>query len=101
MGLTCFPELPLLIYEPGQQPHLALGQISAHLGENQKRTWEVGTKRGHTIEIDFFELVVCLALRKQQHDRPMDNIRVAHRVPTLSGLSPTSSTGSTTKLQKE
>jgi hypothetical protein len=33
--------------------------------------------------------------------QPMDNIRVAHRLPTLSGLSPTSSTGSTTKLQKE
>jgi hypothetical protein len=31
----------------------------------------------------------------------MDNIRVAHRLPTLSGLSSTSSTGSTTKLQKE
>ena len=33
--------------------------------------------------------------------QPMDNIRVAHRLPTLSGLSPTSSTGSTTTLQKE
>jgi len=33
--------------------------------------------------------------------QPVDNIRVVHRLPTLSGLSRTSSTGSTTKLQKE
>ena len=31
--------------------------------------------------------------------QPMDNILVAHRLPTLSGLSPTSSTGPTTKLK--
>lgn len=27
--------------------------------------------------------------------QPMDNVRVAHRLPTLSGLSPTSSTAPT------
>lgn len=32
--------------------------------------------------------------------QPMDNILVAHRLPTLSGLSPTSSTGPNNKIKE-